>query len=112
MNAHCRIGRVKPKGNISLFPGTMAPELPVNAQPRDDVIKTIEDVLTAAKAGKVQAIAFAWADDQLWPFSDYAFGAGQMPLAIITGALHRVLWSLEDEARIARLVKPTGDKSS
>lgn len=107
-NRHCRIGRVKPKGNIKLFPGAAAPELPVHQQPHDDIVKLLEDTLADARAGKVQGLALAVIDHHHWPWTDYAFGPGVgMPVATMIGALFSVMTKIQDASR--RIKSATGD---
>jgi hypothetical protein len=59
---HCRIGKVRPLGNIELFPGVTRFDLPAGLQPDDDVIVMLARILLRAQAGEIRGVAMAWID--------------------------------------------------
>jgi hypothetical protein len=83
---HCRIHTIKPKGNISLFPGTFAPELPVHAQPDFSTILMLQDLLRDACHGKIQAIAVSYLDENNKDWRNWT-GGGRTTIAALLGGM-------------------------
>lgn len=73
-HCHCRIGRVTPKGNIVLFPGTPAPELPVNLQPEASIVELLEGLLARARTGELRAVAAAYVKTGDYTSFNWALG--------------------------------------
>jgi hypothetical protein len=74
---HCRIGRVKRRGNVYAFRGTVSPELGRDEQPVAGVIAELEQLLADAKSGKIRAIAFALVFTGNFTSYGWARGHGQ-----------------------------------
>ncbi len=60
---------MKPKGNVHLFPSTVAPDLSVDRQPDDGVIKLLQGLLARALTGELRAVGAAYV--KLGNFTSY-----------------------------------------
>jgi hypothetical protein len=74
---HCRIGRVKRRGNIYAFRDITLPERPREEQPVQPVIQVLEELLVEAKAGKLRAFAAALVYPGNFTTHTWARGYGQ-----------------------------------
>ncbi len=54
-----------PASNVVPFPGVTNFKAPICEQPEESVITTLEQAFELAKAGKIQAAAIAWVQDDL-----------------------------------------------
>lgn len=87
---HCRIGYIKPRGNIALFPNVVAPELPVDGQPADNIIEMLQRLLARAMSGELRAVACAYvkrADGTSWNWTQAPGGYTTHQLSAAIGDL-------------------------
>lgn len=82
----CRIGRVKPKGNVRLFPGVKGLDVPVNRQPHSATIALLRDALAKAERGEICGVAVACMLDTGFSMHNWA-GADHLPASGLIGAL-------------------------
>lgn len=82
----CKIGRIKPKGNITLFPGVKAPDVPVNRQPNAPTIALLRDALAKAECGEITGVAAVLVLDTGNTMHNWA-GADHSPVSVLLGGL-------------------------
>lgn len=101
VDPHCRIRKIKPRGNVQLFPGTVAPELPARKQPNEIVIDMLETLLDRARRGDVQGLAAAWINGDGSTASNWA-GGQQYGCSLLLGALGMLETEYAETALAAR----------
>lgn len=94
---HCRIGKIKPRGNIVLFPGTTAPELPVNRQPNEPTITLLRDALRKAERGEIIGAATVLVLPEGGTVHNWA-GADEHPCSVLLGGLKLLSDDISDRA--------------
>lgn len=97
---HCRIKRVRLRGNVYLFPGTTEPLMPARQQPHRPTISVLQDRLAEAASGELQALGLVWIDHdgEVWRVhtsSGFASGSKMM------GALSLLADDISEEIRKA-----------
>jgi hypothetical protein len=108
IDPHCRVGLIKPKGNVSLFPGTRAPDLPVNLQPHSEIIAMLRGLLDKAERGHVQGVAINYVNEFGQSLYNWT-GAENVSCSQMIGSL--ILAAQEiGAASLARMNKETGDQ--
>lgn len=105
---HCRIGIVKRRGNVHLFPGVYAPELPAEQQPNWPLIECLEDVLARARSGEVQAVGIAGVKADETTFTIWRRG-GYWCSSLMAGAMLHLLFNYAAAAREASHVESRYD---
>lgn len=111
IEAHCRIGRVKPHGNIRLFPGTRVPDLSVNAQPNNDVIEFVEGLLKRARSGEIQGVAATWIYGDAVTGHNWA-GAEKFCCSLMVGGIAMLGHELASTSLGVAIDKPTPDRGA